>query len=338
MIETLKKNKKIWDLFTCSEEYNANTLDKHNRFLYKFSKREEILKPKTSEFLIKKRFKFKLPNDYKFAVCITHDIDHIYPSLKYKGYTSLKLASKGKIKQSFNRFLNKKNPYWNFNDIIKLEKKYDAKSSFFIMADNSNYNPSEIKEELQNLIEDGYEVGLHGGYDSYNNLDLLKKEKEKLENIIEKKISGYRSHYLRFKTPDTWNLLKKTGFKYDTTFGYADYVGFRNGMCHPFKPYDLNENKQIDFLEIPLTIMDGTLNQYMNLNTQDSWDVCKKTIDNAKDLAGVITLLWHNTYFDDVYYKGWRKLYEKILAYCHQEKAWLTSCNNLYDWWMKKGW
>ena len=336
MIEILKENKQIWDLFTRAEEYNPYTLDEHKRFIFCFSKEKQILKPRVSEFLKKKGFKFSLPDKYKFAVCLTHDIDSIYPSLKYRGYTSLKFASRFKFKQSLNRFFKKDNPYWNFKDMIKLEKKYDAKSSFYIMADNINYDAFEIKEELQNLIDNGHEVGLHGGYHAYNNLNLIKKEKEKLDKIIGKKVIGYRNHYLRFKTPDTWNLLHKAGFKYDTTLGYTDQVGFRNGMCHPFKPFDLNTNKQNDILEIPLIIMDGTLKNYMGLNVVESWNLCKILIDTVKDFGGVITILWHNTYFDDVYHKGWGKLYEKILGFCYEEGAWITSGEEITKWWSNK--
>jgi len=85
----------------------------------------------------------------------------------------------------------------------------------------------------------------------------------KLEKVLGKKIVGYRNHYLKFKVPETWGLPKEAGFKYDTTLGYADCVGFRNGMCHPFKPFDLNINSYINILEIPLIIMDRTLFDYM---------------------------------------------------------------------------
>jgi hypothetical protein len=46
---------------------------------------------------------------------------------------------------------------------------------------------------------------------------------------------------------------------YDTTFGYNDLVGFRNGMCYPFRPYNLNTASEVNILEIPLALMDGTL-------------------------------------------------------------------------------
>lgn len=332
-MERLKKNNELWNLFTRAEEYNTGTLDKHKRFLYHHSKYQQIFEPKVSEFLVKDGFKFQWPDNHKFAVCLTHDIDNIYPSWKYRYFTSLKFATRFQWQKSLDRFSKKENPYWNFRKIMSLEKKYDAKSSFYIMADNSIYTAIELKDELMNIIDNSNEVGLHGGYHAYSNLDLIKDEKEKLEKIAGKKIIGYRNHYLNFKIPDTWMLLQKAGFKYDATLGYVDSVGFRNGMCHPFKPFDLNSNEQIDILEIPLTIMDDTLFQYMNLNVNESWQLCKRLIDTAKELSGVITILWHNTFFDEIYRKDLGKLYEKILKYSHEKNGLLTSGEEILKIW-----
>jgi hypothetical protein len=38
-----------------------------------------------------------------------------------------------------------------------------------------------------------------------------------LESVLEKEVVGFRNHFLRFRIPDTWELLSKAGFKYDTT-------------------------------------------------------------------------------------------------------------------------
>jgi peptidoglycan/xylan/chitin deacetylase (PgdA/CDA1 family) len=127
------------------------------------------------------------------------------------------------------------------------------------------------------------------------------QEKKILEDIIGKKIVGYRNQYLKFKIPDTWEMLSEAGFKYDTTFGYADCAGFRNGMCHPFKPFNLNTGKEIDILEIPLVIMDCTLlRDYMRLDFERAWKLTKLLINRVEQYNGVITILWHNNFYDRV--------------------------------------
>ena len=116
-----------------------------------------------------------------------------------------------------------------------------------------------LSQRSVKIIDRGWEVGLHGGHTAYLNAQEMKIKKERLEKVTHQPVLGYRNHYLRFKVPDTWEYLSKAGFQYDTTLGYADCAGFRNGMCHPFRPFNLNTNHEIDILEIPLTVMDGSL-------------------------------------------------------------------------------
>src|SRR5690606_23726327 len=170
------------------------------------------------------------------------------------------------------------------------------------------YDIEDIISHLKEISDRGWEVGLHGGYYSYNSLEALKKEKKRLENVLGKAVQGFRNHYLRFKTPDTWKILADAGFSYDTTFGYHDCAGFRNGMCHPFKPYNLNTGKEIDILEIPLTIMDTTLFSLMHLDFNQAWKLTEKLIDTVEHYKGVLTILWHNTYMQGDYLEFYRKI------------------------------
>lgn len=306
-------------------------LDKHKRFYYNPANHTDILYPEISKFLIDNGLFITYPFNKNFAICLTHDIDNIYPSLKYKGYSLLKLIAKTKLKQGYDIFLNKENPYWCFRDIIKLEEKYNALSSFYFMADNSIYNILDLKEEICFINDKKFEIGLHGGYDTYINESKMLKEKHLLEDIVDNKIIGYRNHFVRFEVPLTWKLLEKCGFKYDTTFAYADMIGFRNGMCHPFYPCSV-DGKTMNILEIPFNIMDGTLRNYMRLDTDKSFILCKKLIDTVAELNGVLTIIWHNNYFDDTYSEKWKGLYKKILDYAYGKKAWFTSCKNIYEW------
>ena len=338
LIEVLKQNKELWDLFTRKEEYNPLFLDQYSRFPYYLSKRRNILEPEVSKFLIENGLKVEYSEGKKFAVWLTHDIDFVYLSKLSIIFNAAKSLKERQIRSAFKMLFNninkKWNPWWNFKDIMALEEKYDAKSSFYFLtlseeSQDFNFRIEDLEYEIGNIADKGWEVGLHGGHNAYNNLDEIKEKKQRLEKILGKKVIGYRNHYLRFKVPDTWELLSKAGFKYDTTFGYADCVGFRNGMCHPFKPFNLVTNEEIDILEIPLTIMDCTLFDYMKLDIEGAWDVTKKLIDTVEKHNGVITILWHNTYMVGENLK----FYEKMLKYCYEKEAWMTSGEEIRKWW-----
>ena len=338
MIEILKDNERLWDLFTKREEYDPPLLDKYQRFPYYLSKYRYVLEPKVSDFLIQSGMKVEYPDSKKFAVCLTHDINVLNFSKSTTVYETARSLRKRQFRRSLGLLLSqvsrKFNQMWNFERIMGLENKYGAKSSFYFLAleksdQDFNFRIEDLRKELRNIINNGWEVGLHGGHEAYNDLDKIKKEKERLENVIGKQVIGYRNHYLRFKVPTTWVLLKEAGFKYDTTFGYADCVGFRNGMCHPFKPFSLKANKNIDILEIPLTIMDSTLFEYMRLDLEDAWDITKWLIQTVEKYQGVITILWHNTSMTDVMLA----FYEEILKYCQKRNAWMTSGEEIWRWW-----
>ena len=105
MIELLKSNKEIWEIFTRKEEYDKTEAYIHGRFPYYLSKHRDILNPIVSKFLVENGFKFYFPDDHKFAVCLTHDVDNlIYPlNSRIEDFISHK---------SILKFL--KNPYQNY--------------------------------------------------------------------------------------------------------------------------------------------------------------------------------------------------------------------------------
>jgi hypothetical protein len=304
------------------------------------------LEPIVSKYLVERGFSVEYPENKKFAVCLSHDIDDIYPTLLHTTLSTL-YCLKNFDFYGLNKHLlwgivgKKKSPFINFEEIMTLEEKYSAKSSFYFMTTDKDpnrfrYNIEDISSELKSIIGKGWEVGLHIGYYSYNSLETIIKEKQRLEHALGSKIIGCRNHYLRFKTPDTWELLSKAGFLYDTTFGYANSIGFRNGTCHPFRPFNLNSGKEIDILEIPLIVMDGALLLHFTKSLSKAWSIIKDLVNTVEKYNGVMTFLWHNNSLNWPYRSTWRKLYEKILDYCYSKNAWMTSSEEIYRWWVNE--
>ena len=86
-------------------------------------------------------------------------------------------------------------------------------------------------------------------------------------------------------------------------------------MCQPFRPYDLNAEEFVDVLEIPLVLMDVTIDYHMRLYVRGSWEIARRSIDADEQNQGVITVLWHNTYVVD----ETLELYERVLEYCRKK-------------------
>jgi len=339
ILDILRKDQDLWNLYTRKEEYNSDLRDKYDRFPYYASSSRNIFEPIVSKYLIEHGYHVEYPEEKSFAVCLTHDVDHISIPFLPKAGLAIREFQQGRFSEfshSIAEIFSKKELWRNFSDILALEEIYGARSSFYFMVQNPGeqdytYDIEDCEMIMGEISDRGWGVGLHGGHTSYNDPVDMRGRKQRIEKVLNKKVVGYRNHYLRFRVPSTWEHLCDAGFLYDTTFGYADCVGFRNGMCHPFKPFNLITQHEIDILEFPLTIMDRTIEQFMNLDAPRAWELTKRLIDTVSELHGVITLLWHNNNLQGQK----RKFYEKILGYCLEKGAWMTSGEEICLWWQK---
>jgi len=345
-LQKIRQHEDLWDLYTRKEEYSPQQLDRYGRFVYAHSTNRDILEPRVSKHLVDNGYEIEYPDGKQFAVCLTHDVDEIYPPLKHtllSTLTCLKgLDISGFKQQAFWKLRGKEqSPYWNFQEIMDLEEKYGARSSFYFLATDTDirrfrYNIEDLEGELGRIVDRGWEVGLHGGYYAYNDLEEIRREKGRLEQVLGRKVTGYRNHYLRFCVPDSWEILEKAGFGYDTTLGYPDMVGFRNGMCHPFRPYNLRTDTEVSILEIPMIIMDGTLFDSVR-SYDEAWEMTKRLIDTVADCQGVLTLNWHTNNFNCPFRGSWPRLYEQMLQYCYNRGAWMKNVQTVVDWWCTNG-
>jgi len=342
--DALREQGELWDLYTRREEYVPQQLDQYGCFPYASGTYRNILEPAVSKFLAENGLESTWPEDKEFAVCLTHDVDEVYPPLTHTLLSCLTCMKKQDLSGLREQVIWKlhgkeKSPYRNFSEIMDLEEKYGACSSFYFLATGTDitrfrYNIEDLEEDLHRITDRGWEVGLHGGYYAFNDPEEILREKQRLEKVLGRKVIGNRNHYLRFRVPDSWEHLKKAGFRYDTSLGYNEMVGFRNGMCHPFLPYNLNTGREISILEIPLTIMDDTLFESAAAY-EEAWGIAKKLIDTVAAYRGIICLNWHSESFCCPFKNQREKLYEKILDYCSGKKAWMTSGEKICEWWEK---
>jgi hypothetical protein len=68
----------------------------------------------------------------------------------------------------------------------------------------------------------------------------------------------------------------------------------------------------------PFAVMDATFKYYLRTSPEQSLSMIKKIIDNIKLVDGHFISLWHNeTWSEYKEWKGWSKLYEKMLEYIY---------------------
>ena len=290
------------------------------------------------------------PDGKNFALCMTHDVDRVCKTYQYFTHFIKHLKNSdysgamNQIKSVLEK-LRGNEPYWNFEDIINIENKLNAKSTFFFL--NEKGRPSltslrtwmlftgrykisnpEIVKTIKQLYKHGWEIGVHGSYESYKDKIRLGNEKKELEEITGEQIHGIRQHHLNLEIPQTWRLQEELGFKFDSTLGFKDDIGFRGGTCFPFHLFDSESGKTLKLLEIPLIIMDSAL-----LSKENVWEECSEIIDLVANLGGVLTLLWHQRVFNETEFPEWSKIYGRLIALGEERGAWITNAGEIERWW-----
>jgi len=333
----ISNEREVWNIFLARDEARIKTTDPWNRILYADRIASEVNQPVVSEYLFKNGFRPHYPGKKNFAVCISHDVDHLFqPGLS--AYGRVKGASKNFFNGRWKKTLqyldpeSRINPNYNLEDLLDIETKLGIPFYFLALQPGEkdyNYSLADIKPLLQTIGKRGFEVALHGGHEAYQNADKLEQERKELQENSPSTVSGYRNHFLRFHVPVTWENLGKAGFNYDSTYGFPDHPGFRNGMCYPFFPYNVNNQRFSEILEIPLLAMDATFIFYLKYDVHKSLQLIKEIIDKTRAVNGVFTLLWHNNYL----YKPWKQAFHSVISYCKDSGAWFATGEHLNQWW-----
>ncbi len=271
------------------------------------------------------------PRPRHFAVRLSHDIDHVRPFPTWKqgmrvlGGDLLKRRSLSQARRTLSALVTQTlRPAHTAElkavaDLADLAARHNLKAVFYFMAADpapydSGYDPARppVRSLLKRLDARGFEIGLHPGYHTLGDPERLAREKARLDAILGRTDYGGRQHYLRFRVPDTWRDGERVGLAHDSTLGYADHEGFRCGTCHPFRPFDVQQNREMDLREYPPIVMDRTLRGYRRLTPDRARDRILSLARRCRRVEGTFTLLWHPAASDD---DGlWTALYREILS------------------------
>jgi hypothetical protein len=127
---------------------------------------------------------------------------------------------------------------------------------------------------------------------------------EHLREVAPEAVVGIRQHYLRFKPGHTAQIQSDAGLRYDASLGFSEYEGFRNSYCCPFRFFDFQNHRSMDYWEIPLTFMDVTHFYHRKLNMEQSARAIRSLAAEVARFNGVFSLLWHNSIFNEREFPG----------------------------------
>jgi peptidoglycan/xylan/chitin deacetylase (PgdA/CDA1 family) len=314
--------------------------DPHGRFFASSSKLDPLDPP-----LERLRRELGLPTpQYRgatFAVALTHDVDVPWrwtrigmhgAAARLKGHVLARRTgpalheAHGLARVPLHK-LRGSDPNWRFAEIVAEENEHGACSTFFVMAGHGHRADGAAPESydrlrpqlVETLVETGAEVGLHGSYLAAEDMDRLARERALLAQL-DGPLVGHRYHYLRVDPHRNLVPLVDVGFRYDTSLGFPDALGFRAGIAHPFRPWDLERNRPADLVEVPLAVMDATLaeERYEALSAEAAKPRVFSLLDWAAENGGGFSILWHPERFDAPSSRGWDRLYFDVIDAVHE--------------------
>jgi len=183
-----------------------------------------------------------------------------------------------------NQYSNIKIRNYAFFLVDQGDKLFDPKN---------NFKEKSTIVFLKTLIEKGVEIGIHPNYNSQYD-GTLKNQLIKFKTVFNKQASSSRNHYLRGEWPSFLLNLEKNGIEDDFSFGFADTLLFRGGISSRFKRWNFLDKRPYNIWLHPLTIMDGTLQDYSSDSLHESFQKCMKKLELCYKFGDEITLLWHN--------------------------------------------
>lgn len=315
----------IFYLVNCLQEYTTKEDQKDHlgRFLYEKSWQKQynsiednvvlnLIEQFISENNIQKT------QDFQSKIFVSHDIDSVNGSFMQDGFWAIKrgrldIVLSLIIKEVFNR-----KEWRNIDQIIKLNSEFDIKSTFFwlvnkgVGTDNIR-NADYLIDNQRGLISTVHKNSSFNGLHKSCSTDSINQELQKLPS----EVTINRHHFLNFKLPELFNQVEESKLNFDSSLGFAERYGFRNGFAMPFIPYNIEQDKPYSFVEMPLMVMDGSFQKYLKIPMHETANIAISFFEKHK-YNSYLSFLWHNTHFTNYKYKGYKEEYIKIIKYLYE--------------------
>jgi peptidoglycan/xylan/chitin deacetylase (PgdA/CDA1 family) len=304
-----------------------------------------------------------VPHGFDFITCLTHDIDFYGIRNHFFDHTMFGFVHRAvfqSIAGVLNRRISWKKLCANLKSVLLLPAVYlriakdfwlpfdryleleqGLKSTYFLLPfkgmsgrDNdgrawkkraSNYDIMDLRPDIVTLLSTGCEIGLHG-INAWCSQREAKREFKRLVSATKKPVAGVRTHWLYF-AKESCQFLENAGFRYDSTCGFNETIGFRAGTAQVFRPI---ASKQL--VELPLLIQDTAMffPNRMNISENEAFVLCKKIMDCVSDFGGVFVVNWHDRSLAPE--RFWDKFYENLLMEIRTRRVWFGTCREITRW------
>ena len=193
----------------------------------------------------------------------------------------------------------------------------------------AKYDVNDLPNETAALRRAGCEMGVHG-IDAWHSVEKGRDEFDRVAAAAGKSSIGIRMHWL-LRDARTPSVLENAGYAYDSTVGYNETVGYRAGTTQVFRPQGVRR-----LLELPLHIQDGALfyPQQLDLSEAEAQQRCHSMMDDARNYAGVLTVLLHDRSHGPE--RFWGGFYVQLLQELKSLDVWFGTAGQVVEWFRKR--
>ena len=287
-----------------------------------------------------------------WAFCPTIDVDYLRHwrfGMMFREKVEYFLLNRRKVSVSerWRRLFQFIRSYFSRGDAFKiaLRNMYQAiraygSATIFLKA--AAHGPNDVSYQLDqrflrrllvDLSSDGFEIGLHPSYHAHTHAAYLRSERSALAEFTGTDSVSVRQHFLRYDPVMTPHIQEAIGFRIDSSLGFAECAGFRNGTCLPFLRFDPVRNKVMDIWEMPLLFMDGALFNRQKYGTAKAIQESTELLKLCQTFGGVAVGLWHNVIGEELDYPGWGEHFEKTLKWSSAQEAHIASLRDALSAW-----
>ncbi len=329
-----------FDLFSASfyllsryEEYLPHTLDQYGRYSHtnSLAYQQSFLKlPLVNLWIQNLTKKIKTYFHHSpFTFIPTYDIDEAFSYLHKPLWKNVLGFFKDFLQGKFEQVLERGNvyngkqpdPYDTFAWLDSLHTRYQLNPVYFFLTiihrgayDKNIAAKNPALQKLYKHLSEKYRVGLHPSWQSGIVEKLILQEKATMENIIQRKITLSRNHYLRFSIPNTYRKLIAAGITDEYSMAYGAVNGFRASYSKPFQWYDLEREQMTGLTIHPFCFMEATSFFSQGFTAKEAGEELQYYYDLVKSVEGELITLFHNHFLtEQTQWVEWRKMYADFL-------------------------
>lgn len=152
---------------------------------------------------------------------------------------------------------------------------------------------TKVKNLFLELKRQGHVIGLHPGFNSWNDSKLIEAQRISLEHSAGVQVKYCRQHWLRFSWRSTWFSQQSADISCDTTLMFNDRPSFRNSSALSWHPWDMDGSRTLNLLALPSVFMDSHFYDYQPISNDLRKTSMRRWVNECFLVGGEIAILWH---------------------------------------------